>query len=360
MEELPKHQPKTDSTVYDKHRSQKHQRYSLAFFALSLIALFYLPSFWTLSLNQSVSQRVPAHSTRILSRCTELKTLPGFPVDFYSRSKSNRFDARTKSVLIRNGTLWTGSDSGKEHFQGDILLDGGIIKWIGGNGLEQARKYSGQSITIVDAEGAWVTPGIVDMHSHIGVDSLPSLNGASDTNSLLGITQPWLRSLDGLNTHDESYTLSVSGGVTTANILPGSANAIGGQAFVIKLRSTSERSPSSKLVEEPGSPNSTGWRQMKHACGENPSRVYSGSRLDTIWAFRAAYNEARQLVEQQDKYCAAAEAGHWSGLGDFPDDLKWEALADVIRGKVKVHNHCYEAVDFDGMVRVSRNEVICV
>ena len=122
------------------------------------------------------------------------------------------------------------------------------------------------------------------MHSHIGVDSLPELSGANDGNSLLGITQPWLRSLDGLNTHDESYTLSISGGVTSANILPGSANAIGqiidffttihvwavhrlletgGQAFVIKLRSTTERSPSSRLVEEPGSPNSTGWRQMK-------------------------------------------------------------------------------------------------
>jgi hypothetical protein len=65
------------------------------------------------------------------------------------------------------------------------------------------------------------------MHSHLGVGSVPNLNGASDTNSVLGITQPWLRSLDGFNTHDEAYTLSISGGVTSANILPGSANAIG-------------------------------------------------------------------------------------------------------------------------------------
>jgi hypothetical protein len=65
------------------------------------------------------------------------------------------------------------------------------------------------------------------MHSHLGVDSVPYLSGASDTNSVLGITQPWLRSLDGFNTHDEAYTLSISGGVTSANILPGSANAIG-------------------------------------------------------------------------------------------------------------------------------------
>ena len=65
------------------------------------------------------------------------------------------------------------------------------------------------------------------MHSHLGVDSVPELDGASDTNSLKGVTQPWLRSLDGLNTHDDAYELSIAGGVTTALILPGSANAIG-------------------------------------------------------------------------------------------------------------------------------------
>ena len=68
---------------------------------------------------------------------------------------------------------------------------------------------------------------IVDMHSHLGVDSVPELDGSDDTNSVKGIAQPWLRSLDGLNSHDEAYRLSISGGVTTANVLPGSANAIG-------------------------------------------------------------------------------------------------------------------------------------
>ena len=86
---------------------------------------------------------------------------------------------------------------------------------------------------------------------------------------------------------------------------------IGGQAFPIKHRPTAERSPSSKLIEQPGAPNFTGWRQMKHACGENPSRVFQGTRLDTIWAFRAVYNEARLLKERQDKACTAVEAGQW-------------------------------------------------
>jgi imidazolonepropionase-like amidohydrolase len=73
---------------------------------------------------------------------------------------------------------------------------------------------------------------IVDLHSHLGVDSAPSLRGASDTNSLKGLVLPWLRSLDGLNTHDEAYRLSISGGITTANVLPGSADAIGTLSFI--------------------------------------------------------------------------------------------------------------------------------
>lgn len=68
---------------------------------------------------------------------------------------------------------------------------------------------------------------IVDMHSHLGVDSAPALNGASDGNSHKGPILPWLRSIDGINTHDDAYRLSISGGVTTSLVLPGSANAIG-------------------------------------------------------------------------------------------------------------------------------------
>lgn len=159
MGELPTYQSDPEFAVYNRHRVQKRQRFSLALFALSLIVLFYLPSFWALSSTPSVSERLPIDATRILSLCAKLKTKPGLPVNFYSRSQSNRFVPGTKPVLIQNATLWTGSDSGKEQFKGDILLDGGIIKWIGGDGLDHARKYYGQEITTVDAEGAWVTPG---------------------------------------------------------------------------------------------------------------------------------------------------------------------------------------------------------
>lgn len=130
---------------------------------------------------------------------------------------------------------------------------------------------------------------IVDAHSHLGVLAAPSLSGANDGNSHNGPILPWLRSLDGLNTHDDSYPLSIAGGVTTALILPGSANAIGklltatghrygdltvfvgGQAFTIKLRKTAERSPTAMLLEPPYQLNGTypasgavPWRQMKY------------------------------------------------------------------------------------------------
>ena len=64
------------------------------------------------------------------------------------------------------------------------------------------------------------------------------------------------------------------------------------------------------------------------------------------------YNEARKAKEVQDAYCEKALAGRWGDLGEFPEELKWEQLVEVLRGRVKVQTHCYEATDFDGFIRV--------
>ena len=82
-------------------------------------------------------------------------------------------------------------------------------------------------IFFVDLASCLSTISIVDLHSHIGVGPSPSLRGANDGNSRKGPVQPWLRSIDGLNTHDEGFRLAVAGGVTTSLVLPGSANAMG-------------------------------------------------------------------------------------------------------------------------------------
>ena len=135
----------------------------------------------------------------------------------------------------------------------------------------------------------------------------------------------------------------------------------------MKLRPTKERSSSSMLLEPPhtlflNSSSATRdtrprWRHMKHACGENPDRTYSQTRMDAAWEFRKAYATAREIRDKQDAFCAKARAGELSTTEreeGFPEDLQREALVDVLRGRVKLSVHCYEAVDLDMIVRVRR------
>ncbi|KZT52271.1 carbohydrate esterase family 9 protein [Calocera cornea HHB12733] len=301
----------------------------------------------------------PANADRILAQCRALPLLPTPPAGFAERTESDRFEPDTPPTLIVNGTIWLGGD---RSVVGELYMDGGVIRAIGYVPKELYENEPG--VVVVNAQGSWVTPGLVDLHSHLGVYSSPSLNGASDGNSMLGTIQPWLRSLDGLNTHDMAYSRSIAGGVTSSLILPGSANNIGGQAFMIKLRQTKKKSSSAMVLEPPyglwgedgdDSEAPVRWRHMKHACGENPSSTYHMTRMDSIWYFRQAYAAATVVRDAQDAYCASALSGDWLQIADqsFPYDLALEALVDTLRGKVKVNVHCYEAVDFDGIVRLT-------
>ena len=87
--------------------------------------------------------------------------------------------------------------------------------------------------------------------------------------------------------------------------------------------------------------------------GRSDKRRFLNRSYSPFYSQDSSYDTARQIKEKQDQYCANALAGKWNNLGNFPEDLQWEALVDVLRGRVKVHNHCYEAVDLDNMVRVS-------
>lgn len=165
------------------------------------------------------------HLAYARARCRQLSSPPGFQ-ESSPRTVSDRFENGTPPVLIRNARLWTGSRNGTEVIHADMILDKGIIQAIG-RPIHPFLQSYGMDLVTIDVKGAWVTPGIVDVHSHLGVSSSPELEGSNDGNSMSGIIQPWLRSLDALNTHDDSYPLSIAGGVTTSLVLPGSANAIG-------------------------------------------------------------------------------------------------------------------------------------
>ncbi|KAJ7766170.1 hypothetical protein B0H16DRAFT_1523248 [Mycena metata] len=312
----------------------------------------------TLGLWALPSRFLPRQTYQIPAQCLSLNSPldppPGFTATRVN-SGSDRFVPGTQPTLLKNAKILTGARNGTEVIYGDVLLDKGVIMAIG---YIPERLMVAKNLNVIDAGGKWISPGLVDAHSHLGVYSAPALSGANDGNSVHGPILPWLRSIDGLNTHDDAYKLAVAGGVTTAQILPGSANNIGGQAFLIKLRPTSERSSSAMVLEPPHSlflNNSSRqtWRHMKHACGENPDRVYGQTRMDAAWNFRQAYNEARKIREAQDDFCGAAGAGKWDGRSTFPESLQWEALVDVLRGRVKLSVHCYEAVDFDALIRLS-------
>ncbi|KXN85953.1 hypothetical protein AN958_10661 [Leucoagaricus sp. SymC.cos] len=348
-----------------------HRRH--VFRTLTLVLLLQLPfaffyfqqyCFRSARLRTVVRLDVLAYRLNLTDRCKTLRAPAGPPPDFDPATRvqghSDRFVPGTHPVLIRNAKIWTGHDDGKEVVHGDVLLDRGLVVEVG---KVSKKDLDGlKHIKVVDAKGRWVTPGLVDLHSHIGVDSAPHLDGAADTNSRKAPILPWLRSIDGINTHDQAFELTVSGGVTTVQVLPGSADNIGGQAFVIKLRPTDEKSTISKVVEPPQtlikpSENVTHihWRHMKHACGENPDRVYSQVRMDAAWNFRQAYHTANQIKLAQDAFCDAVEAGDWENVDgkDIPVDYQWESLVDVLRGKVRLSIHCYEAVDLDMIVRLS-------
>ena len=275
----------TDQQRHGRRRGQRRVFRALtAAVLLAVGPLAYYTGALTLNFDgQRPVETLPINAQGIINKCQALNRLPGPPPDFHDRAKSDRYEPGTKPVLVKNAKIWTGRDEGYEVVQGDLLLANGIIKAVGHVSEALRKRY--KDATVIDAQGSWLTPGyvlrlcihevsltrfsIIDVHSHLGVDSAPELEGSDDTNSLKGLAMPWLRSLDGLNTHDEAYRLSISGGVTTANVLPGSADAIGGQAFTIKLRETSEKTTTSLLLEPPFGINGTEtlerprWRQMK-------------------------------------------------------------------------------------------------
>ena len=125
----------------------------------TLIVLYLLQQRSSLSF-RSQRLRPVFHSQETVARCRSLNVKPGPPVDFYSRQQSDRFVPGTKATLIKNATIWTGFEEGREVFVGDLLLDDGLIRWIGVN-LSAKIKAAGLDADVIDAEGAWLTPGYV-------------------------------------------------------------------------------------------------------------------------------------------------------------------------------------------------------
>ena len=241
-------------------------------------------------------------------------------------------------ILIQDATILTVSHGTIEH--GSILIKDGKIAEVG------TSIKAPKDAQVIDAAGKFVIPGIIDCHSHIAVDGNVN-EGSVSVSSMANIA-------DVLNPDDINIYRDLAGGVTVANVLHGSANAIGGQTIVIKLR---WGQPAAKLPFEGAVPG------IKFALGENPKRTnfripgqtprYPATRMGVEETIRAAFTEARDYKKTWDDYRKRFDAGE-KNLIPPRRDLRLEPLVEVLEGKRYVHAHCYREDEILMLLRVAK------
>jgi imidazolonepropionase-like amidohydrolase len=226
-------------------------------------------------------------------------------------------------VVIKNATVMTVTHGNITN--GSIYIKDGKIAAVGENVNAPAGAI------VIDAGGKYLTPGIVDSHSHIALDD--------DVNEATSPITPHMMMKDAFDYQDKAIYRALAGGVTTSLLLHGSANMIGGQAVVIKHKYGESRD----AMLFPNAPGS-----IKFASGENPKRVYGSrdqmpsTRMGNFAVQREALVQAQDYMREWDHYNEKVKRGD-KDVEPPKHDLKLEALADVLRGKLMVQIHCYRA-----------------
>ena len=240
-------------------------------------------------------------------------------------------------MVIRNATILTVSHGTIEH--GSILIKDGKIAEVG------QSVNAPKDAQVIDAAGQFVMPGIIDCHSHIAAESINE--GSVSVSSMVNMAEI-------LNPDDIDIYRDLAGGVTSANILHGSANSIGGQTLVIKLR---WGQPAGKLPFEGALPG------IKFALGENPKRSnfsipgqprrYPSTRMGVEETIRGAFSEARDYKKAWEDYNKRIGAGEKNLIAPRRD-LRLEPLVEVLEGKRYVHSHCYREDEILMLLRVAK------
>ena len=255
----------------------------------------------------------------------------GSPAAFDSRYQA----LPSSATLLQGGTVLTGS--GDRIDGADVLMADGKIVAVG-TGLDAG------DAEVVDATGKWITPGVIDVHSHLGVYPSPGTQSHSDGNEMTAPVTAQVWAEHSVWPHDPGFQTALAGGVTSMQILPGSANLVGGRGVTLK------NVPGRNVMDMkfPGAPHG-----LKMACGENPKRVYGSkgqapaTRMGNVAGYRTAWIEAS---EYRDKMAAAEK-----GQGEAPTrDLRLETLAGVLNGEIIVHNHCYRGDEMSVMLEIAR------
>lgn len=244
----------------------------------------------------------------------------------------------SRPTLIRGGTVMTAA--GQVIPNGQVLLVDGRIAAVG------ATVDAPADATVIDATGKFVTPGLIDTHSHLGVYASPGVDASSDGNEATDPVTAQVWAEHSIWPQDPGFPRAMAGGVTTLHILPGSANLIGGRS--VTVRNVPARTM--QAMKFPGAPHG-----LKMACGENPKRVYGSrgrapsTRMGNVAGYRAAFIRADEYRRRWDRW----ENG--GRTGEAPTrDLQLETLAGVLRGEILIQNHCYRADEIALQIEVFR------
>ena len=245
-------------------------------------------------------------------------------------------------VFIEDARILTGT--GKEILKGSILISSNEIKAIG----ESLSKPPGAKV--INANGKWVTPGIIDIHSHMGVYPAPGLRSSSDGNEATSPVTAHVWAEHSVWTQDPQMPLALKGGITTFHVLPGSANLIGGRGVTLK----NIWSRTVQGMKFPGAPYT-----LKMACGENPKRVYGGrnsepsTRMGNVAGYRKAWIRAQGYRNKLEEYESKSEEA--KELEYAPSrDLELETLVGVLDGEILIQNHCYRGEEMAIMLDIAK------
>ncbi len=245
-------------------------------------------------------------------------------------------------VFIEDARILTGT--GKEILKGSILISSNEIKAIG----ESLSKPPG--VKVINANGKWVTPGIIDIHSHMGVYPAPGLRSSSDGNEATSPVTAHVWAEHSVWTQDPQMPLALKGGITTFHVLPGSANLIGGRGVTLK----NIWSRTVQGMKFPGAPYT-----LKMACGENPKRVYGGrnsepsTRMGNVAGYRKAWIRAQGYRNKLEEYESKSEEA--KELEYAPSrDLELETLVGVLDGEILIQNHCYRGEEMAVMLDIAK------
>ena len=244
-------------------------------------------------------------------------------------------------TIIRGATILTGT--GEQLNDADIVFEGGKISSLG------SQLSAPKGAVEVNGSGLWVTPGIIDVHSHMGVYPNPAISAHSDGNEIVAPATAKVWAEHSVWPQDPNFEKALAGGVTTAQILPGSANLFGGRGVTLK------NVPSVTMMgmKFPDAPHS-----LKMACGENPKRVYGdkggpATRMGNMAGYRAAWIAAKKYEKSWSDYDDKLAKG--GDEAEAPSrDLEMETLVGVLKGDIKIHNHCYRADEMANMIELSK------